>query len=54
MPDPGSVFQSMINMFGQAGTYALDVIGAAVSLGLIVILAMYVWGLLKKWLAKSK
>ncbi|SHJ84074.1 hypothetical protein SAMN05443507_10498 [Alicyclobacillus tolerans] len=54
MPDPTSLFQSMVNMFGNAGTDAISVIGAAVALGLIVILALYVWRLLKKWLAKSQ
>jgi hypothetical protein len=54
MPDSTSLFQSMINSFGKAGTIAIIVIGGAVSLGLIVILAMWAWRLTKKWLASSK
>jgi hypothetical protein len=54
MPDSTSLFQSMINSFGKAGTIALIVIGGAVALGLIVILALWAWRLTKKWLASSK
>lgn len=54
MPSSDSVFTDMLSMFGTAGTYALLVIGAAVALGLIVILAMYIWRLLKKWLSSAK
>jgi hypothetical protein len=54
MPAGDSVFQSMVDMFGTAGTYGLVVIGGAVGLGLIVVLAMWVWRLLKKWLSTAK
>lgn len=54
MPDSTSLFQNMVNMFGRAGTIALYVIGGAVALGLLVILALWAWRLLKKWLASSK
>lgn len=54
MPDSSSVFQSMVDSFGTAGTYAIVVIGAAVALGVIVIVAMYIWRLAKKWLSASK
>jgi hypothetical protein len=54
MPDSTTLFQSMINSFGKAGTIALIVIGGAVALGLIVILALWAWRLTKKWLASSK
>lgn len=54
MPDSTSIFQSMINNFGTAGTIAIAIIGAAVALGVIVILGMYGWRLAKKWLAASK
>jgi hypothetical protein len=54
MPASDSLFQKMVDMFGTAGTIALVVIGGAVALGLIVILAMWAWRLLKKWLNSSK
>jgi hypothetical protein len=50
MPDSTSIFQQMIDNFGTAGTVAIAVIGAAVSLGVIVILGMYGWRLYKHWL----
>lgn len=54
MPDSTGVMQKMVDTFGTAGTYAIVVIGAAVALGIIVILAMYTWRLLKKWLSSAK
>jgi hypothetical protein len=54
MPASDSLFQSMVDLFGKAGTISLVVIGGAVALGLIVILAMWAWRLLKKWLATAK
>lgn len=54
MPSSQTIFQSMINNFGTAGTIAIAIIGAAVALGVIVILGMYGWRLAKKWLAASK
>jgi Ca2+/Na+ antiporter len=54
VPDATSTFQSMINQFGTAGTVAIAIIGGAVALGVVVILAMYGWRLAKKWLSASK
>lgn len=54
MPESDSVFQSMVDMFGNAGTIGLVIIGGAVALGLIVIIAMWAWRMLKKWLSASK
>lgn len=54
MPDGSTVVQSMVDSFGTAGTYAIAIIGAAVALGVIVIVAMYAWRTLKKWLSASK
>jgi chitodextrinase len=54
MPDSTSLFQMMVNSFGRAGTLAMIVIGGAVSLGVIILLALWVWRLTKKWLAASK
>lgn len=54
MPDSSGVFQDMVDTFGTAGSYAIVVIGGGVSLGLITVLAMYVWRLLKKWLSSAK
>lgn len=54
MPDPVSTFQMMIDSFGTAGTIALAVIGAAVALGVIVILGLFGWRLTKKWLSAAK
>jgi hypothetical protein len=54
MPAATSIFQKMIDNFGTAGTVAIAIIGAAVALGVIVILGMYGWRLAKKWLASAK
>lgn len=54
MPDETKTFQGMVDLFGIAGTYALIVIGAAVALGIIVILGIYTWRLLKRWLRSAK
>lgn len=54
MPKSTDTFQKMVDVFGKAGTYALIVIAGGVSLGLITILAMYIWRLLKKWLSSAK
>lgn len=54
MPDSTGVMQKMVDSFGTAGSYAIVVIGAAVALGIIVILGMYTWRLLKKWLSSAK
>lgn len=54
MPDSTSLFQRMVNSFGSAGTVALAVIGSAVALGGLIILGLWAWRLLKKWLALSK
>jgi fibronectin type 3 domain-containing protein len=54
MPNPVTIFQRMIDNFGTAGTIALAVIGAAVGLGILVILGLYGWRLSKKWLSAAK
>lgn len=54
MPDSTSLFQKMLNSFGTAGTIAIAVIGGAVALGVLIILGLWGWRLLKKWLASSK
>lgn len=54
MPSSSTVFQNMVDTFGTAGTIAVAIIGAAVALGIIVILGMYGWRLAKKWLAAAK
>lgn len=54
MPDSKPIFQKMIDMFGTAGTIGIAIIGGAVALGILVLLAYWGWGLLKKWMAKTK
>jgi hypothetical protein len=54
VPSSQSLFQNMIDEFGTAGTVAIAIIGGAVALGVVVILAMYGWRLAKKWLSASK
>lgn len=54
MPTEDGTMQKMIDVFGTAGFYALIVIGAAVALGIIVIVAIYTWRLLKRWLRSAK
>ncbi|WP_148300285.1 fibronectin type III domain-containing protein [Paenibacillus sp. JCM 10914] len=53
-PSPQDLFQRMLNVFGTAGTIAVAIIGGAVALGILCVLAMWAWRLLKRWLAKSK
>lgn len=54
MPDSTSIFQQMLDNFGQAGTIGIAVIGGAVALGVIIILGMWGWRLAKKWLSAAK
>lgn len=54
MPASQTIFQKMIDNFGTAGTIGIAVIGAAVALGIIVILGMWGWRLAKKWLSAAK
>lgn len=54
MPDATSTYQKMVDSYGEGGTIALAIIGAAVALGIMVILAMYGWKLAKKWTASAK
>jgi hypothetical protein len=54
MPDSKPIFQKMIDMFVTAGQIGIAIIGAAVALGILVVLAYWGWGLLRKWLAKAK
>lgn len=53
-PNPQEAFQKMLNIFGTAGTIAVAIIGGAVALGLLVLLAYWGWLLLKRWLARTK
>ncbi|MGO0063935.1 fibronectin type III domain-containing protein (plasmid) [Brevibacillus fluminis] len=46
-PDSTNIFQRMVNSFGTAGTYALVVIGAAVSLGIIEF-SVFIYGAYSK------
>lgn len=50
VPSVQLIVQKMINTFGTAGTIAIAVIGGAVVLGILVVLARYGWGLLQGWI----
>jgi len=52
-PDPTSVVQQMTNMFGTAGPWVLTIIGAAVGLGICLVLAAFMWRAVKKWIHKA-
>ena len=54
LPAATGVVQNMVDSFGTAGTIGIAVIGAAVGLGIIVILGAYCWRLVKKWLSSAK
>lgn len=54
IPNPDSVFQLMLDNFGTAGTTGLAIIGGAVALGVVIIIALYAWRLAKRWLATTK
>lgn len=53
-PNPQELFQKMLDMFGTAGTIAVAIIGGAILLGILCVLAMWAWRLLKNWLHRSK
>jgi type IV secretory pathway VirB2 component (pilin) len=54
MPSNTTVFQTMIDTFGTAGTIAIAVIGGAIALGIISVLGMFGWRMFKKWISSSK
>lgn len=54
MPSTQSLYQKMVDMFGTAGTIGVAIIGAAVALGILVVLARWGWILLKGWLSRAK
>ena len=54
MPSTQSLFQQMVDVFGTAGTIGIAIIGGAVLLGIMVVLARWGWILLKGWLSRAK
>lgn len=54
MPDTQSLFQKMVDVFGTAGTIGIAIIGGAVLLGIMVVLARWGWTVLKGWLSRAK
>lgn len=53
-PNPQQLFQRMLDVFGTAGTIAMAIIGGAIALGILCVLAMWAWRLLRNWLARAK
>ncbi|MEN1990821.1 fibronectin type III domain-containing protein [Paenibacillus hubeiensis] len=53
-PNPQEMFQRLLDVFGTAGTIGMAIIGGALALGILVVLARWAWILLKGWLAKSR
>lgn len=53
-PNPQEMFQRMLDTFGTAGTIAVAIIGGAILLGIVCVLAMWAWRLLKNWLYRAK
>lgn len=54
IPDPDTIYQRMLNSFGDAGTIAVVVIGGAVVLAILCVLALYGWRLTKRWLSTAR
>lgn len=54
VPSPNTLFQKMIDIFGTAGTIGIAIIGGAIALGIVVVLARWGWSMLKKWLSSAK
>jgi hypothetical protein len=54
VPESDSAMQSLFNLFTVAAIVGLKIIGGAVALGAIMILALWAWRSTKKWLATSK
>lgn len=50
MPSTQSLFQKMVDMFGTAGTIGIAIIGGAILLGIMVVLARWGWRLLQAWM----
>lgn len=53
VPNPNELFQNMIDSFGVAGTIAIAIIGGAVALGILVVLSIWGWRMIKRWLKAS-
>jgi chitodextrinase len=53
-PNPQETFQKMLDVFGTAGTIAMAIIGGAIALGILCLLALWAWRLLRNWLARTK
>lgn len=54
LPDPTSLFQRMLDGFGDSGKIAIAIIGGAVLLGVMVVLAMFGWRLTRRWISAVK
>lgn len=54
LPDSDETMQKMVNGFTEAGRIGIVIIGGAVSLGVIVILARWAFRMTKRWLARAK
>lgn len=53
-PNPQELFQRMLDVFGTAGTIAVAIIGGALLLGIMVVLARWAWIMLRGWLSRAK
>lgn len=53
MPDATATYQSFGGIFSDGGTIALFVIGAAISLGAILLVAKFGWGTVKSWITRA-
>jgi hypothetical protein len=53
-PQATSIVNQLLGGLGDAGTIGLAVIGAAVALGLMILLAGWAWRTVKKWISTAK
>jgi hypothetical protein len=53
-PEATSIVNQLLGGLGDAGTIGLAVIGAAVALGLMILLAGWAWRSVKKWISTAK
>lgn len=53
-PHLSGAVQAGFGVFARVGGYAIQIIIAAIGLGILIIGSMYLWRLIKKWLHTAK
>lgn len=48
-----TLVDNMLNVFDNAKAGGLVIVGGAIAIGIIFVTAVWLWGKLRKWLAKT-